>query len=88
MLVEYSEFCEKPKEVLGRIIHHNKLGVEIEDSYRKESNHGVGGNVARYGFNGELRPENKWREESSPLYRILATLAYAPLLLWIKVAVR
>src|SRR5690554_5150679 len=88
MLVEYGKFCEKPKEVLGRIIDYNKLGVEIEDSYRKESNHGVGGNVARYGFNGDLRTESKWREESSLLYRILATLAYAPLLLWIKVAVR
>lgn len=87
-LVEYGDFCERPRQVLDHLINQSNLNVGTIDSYRKESNHGVGGNVARYGFDGQLRPENKWREESGILYRIVATIAYAPLLIWIKAAQR
>ena len=87
-LVEYDDFCDNPPQVLAHLVQQNRLGVETTDFYRKESNHGVGGNVARYGFDGVLRSENKWRDEAGILYRLVATLAYAPLLLWIKAARR
>lgn len=87
-LVDYGEFCEKPQQAMGRIIEQNNLGVEKLDSYWKESSHGIGGNVARYGFDGGLKTENKWRQEAGILYRVISTIAYAPLLIWIKAARR
>lgn len=88
LLVEYGRFCGSLQTELKRILAETQLKVGGVATYRKESNHGVGGNAARYGFEGELRPENKWREEPSLFYRIVTTVAYAPLLLWTKAAVR
>lgn len=87
-VVEHVEFCANREQVLNRLIEENNMSLETTDSYRKESNHSIFGDVVRYEFDGQHRSASKWLEESGILYRFIATIAYAPLLTWTKAAQR
>ena len=83
-LIRYERFCREPDVYLRQILSKMNLAIEDSRPYSQESNHGVGGNVARYGLDGTLNAESKWKEEASLIYQWAVSIAYLPMLVWIR----
>ena len=81
-VLRYEKFVESPEAYLYTIC--NILGVAPRDEYDGDSNHGVGGNVARHNFDGLMINEQGWRTEAPRWLRATLALAYAPLLLYLN----
>ena len=85
-VLRYEKFVESPEAYLYTIC--NILGMVPKDEYDRDSNHGVGGNVARHDFDGLMINEQGWRTEAPKWLRATLVLAYSPLLLYLNFLLR
>lgn len=83
-LIRYERFCREPDIYLWQNLSKMNLTLEGSRPYSQESSHGVGGNIARYGFDGTLNAESKWKEEAGLIYKWAVSLAYLPMFVWIR----
>lgn len=81
-LLSYETFVAEPKRTLQWL--SGKLGLPIREQYNGRANHGIGGNITRYAFDGRLVNEEGWRHEAPVIFRIFTTIVYAPILLYLR----
>ena len=84
MYLDYGAFVDNPTRYLQKISEEFGLGP-IREHFDPTSNHGVGGNIARYRFDGVLKFEDGWKKEAGMIYKLLITAAYVPILVWMAI---
>lgn len=81
-LVLYESFVADPEKTLRWLAAG--LGAPVLRRHNHGTNHGIGGNIARHAFDGKIFNEQGWKEEAPLVFKVLTTIAYAPVLFYLK----